>query len=178
MNGVTKLNGPLLGVQYAVFGVGNSVYRTYNATAKYIDSRIQELGGVRVCLLGLGDVSKGIEAVFNKWESQLLQVVSNQPSSNAVSAPNTARDPVKLPSRLLLPCATGNAGVGAEEVVAGQSVIIGPTPEDLRKLEVSGRGEAKCTSGDTAAQLRFCILDMRPLTKSQCHRSRPVDKFD
>ncbi|KAE9106090.1 hypothetical protein PF010_g12753 [Phytophthora fragariae] len=145
-----KQNGPLLGVQYAVFGVGNSIYRTYNATAKYIDTRLQELGGVRVCPLGLGDVSKDIENVFTKWESQLLQVVSNQPNGNGdmVSAPNTARapSPTKLAIRMSLPSATASDGIKVEEMLTGQPTMICPTPSDLKKLpqvEIPGRGRSK-----------------------------------
>ncbi len=38
-----------------VFGLGNKTYEHYNAVGKYVDKRLTELGGVRVCELGLGD---------------------------------------------------------------------------------------------------------------------------
>jgi sulfite reductase alpha subunit-like flavoprotein len=38
-----------------VFGLGNKTYEHYNAVGKYVDKRLDELGGVRVCELGLGD---------------------------------------------------------------------------------------------------------------------------
>jgi len=38
-----------------VFGLGNKTYEHYNAVGKYVDKRLAELGGVRVCELGLGD---------------------------------------------------------------------------------------------------------------------------
>ncbi|GMF13794.1 unnamed protein product [Phytophthora lilii] len=64
-----KSIGPLKSFQYAVFGVGNSIYRTYNSTAKYIDTTLEQLGATRICSLGLGDISKNIDAVFTSWES-------------------------------------------------------------------------------------------------------------
>ncbi len=38
-----------------VFGLGNKTYEHYNAVGKNVDKRLAELGGVRVCELGLGD---------------------------------------------------------------------------------------------------------------------------
>lgn len=38
-----------------VFGLGNKTYEHYNAVGKYVDKRLEELGGVRICELGLGD---------------------------------------------------------------------------------------------------------------------------
>lgn len=35
--------------------MGNKTYEHYNAVGKYVDKRLTELGGVRVCEVGLGD---------------------------------------------------------------------------------------------------------------------------
>jgi len=35
--------------------LGNKTYEHYNAVGKYVDKRLTELGGVRVCEVGLGD---------------------------------------------------------------------------------------------------------------------------
>lgn len=40
---------------FKVFGLGNKTYEHFNAVGKYVDKRLTELGGVRVCDLGLGD---------------------------------------------------------------------------------------------------------------------------
>ncbi|GMF13795.1 unnamed protein product [Phytophthora lilii] len=141
---VLKPEGPLLGVQYAVFGVGNSIYRTYNATAKYVDLRLHELGAVRVCSVGLGDVSKGIENVFAKWEAQLLQILHYRRSDTSISAPATAREPAKLPARPSLPCSIGSAGISIAEILAGEPAMPGPTPSDLLpKAGMPGRQHQK-----------------------------------
>lgn len=143
-----KANGPLCGVQYAVFGVRNSIYRTYNATAKYVNTRLHELGGARVCQLGLGDVSKGIEVVFAKWESQLLQTVSSQPKNMSASAPVTAREPPTQPS---LPCVTVNAGMSISETVA--------TPADLELPREQKSNQRRYSSATTI--LRSQLLARR-----------------
>lgn len=43
------------GFLFKVFGLGNKTYEHYNAVGKYVDKRLSDLGGVRVCELGLGD---------------------------------------------------------------------------------------------------------------------------
>lgn len=67
-----RSRGRLDGLQYAVFGVGSSVYLTYNAMGKFVDARLSILGGARLCSLGLGDVSDNIDAAFTRWKSALL----------------------------------------------------------------------------------------------------------
>ena len=42
-------------LHYAVFGLGNKTYEHYNAVGKYVDKRLEEIGGVRMCEVGLGD---------------------------------------------------------------------------------------------------------------------------
>ena len=43
------------GLLFQVFALGNKTYEHYNAMGKYVDRRLEELGGVRVYELGLGD---------------------------------------------------------------------------------------------------------------------------
>lgn len=38
-----------------VFALGNKTYEHYNAMGKYVDKRLEELGGKRIFDLGLGD---------------------------------------------------------------------------------------------------------------------------
>ncbi|EGZ21427.1 hypothetical protein PHYSODRAFT_299154 [Phytophthora sojae] len=101
-------DGPLSGVQYTVFGVGNSIYRTFNATAKYVDTRLHELGALKVFPLGLGDASKWIDVTFMKWEKQLLHLVS-APSNSATT--------------------TNVNDTNAHD--ADQEITLGPTPADI-----------------------------------------------
>ncbi|KAF1331460.1 Nadph-cytochrome p450, partial [Globisporangium splendens] len=67
------------GIQCAVFGVGSSDYLTYNGMAKFVDARLHALGAVRLCPLGLGDVSEDAEAAFSKWKATFLQQLPTIP---------------------------------------------------------------------------------------------------
>ncbi len=60
-----------------VFGLGNKTYEHYNAVGKYVDKRLTELGGVRVCELGLGDDDgKYVRKVFfNYFKTPTLILV-------------------------------------------------------------------------------------------------------
>lgn len=65
----------LKGLQYAVFGVGDSKYLTYNAAAKFIDVRLHSIGATRLLGLGLADVSNDAEGAFVKWEQSLWKML-------------------------------------------------------------------------------------------------------
>ena len=45
----------LNGMKYAVFGLGNKTYEHFNAMGKLADRKLEELGGKRVHVLGVGD---------------------------------------------------------------------------------------------------------------------------
>lgn len=73
-----KLSGISLRCCCQVFGLGNKTYEHYNAVGKYVDKRLSELGGVRVCELGLGDDDgKYVRRILIKiqGEFQLIIVV-------------------------------------------------------------------------------------------------------
>ena len=42
----------LLGLRYSVFGLGNSTYEHFNAMGKFVDKKLEEMGGKRVHALG------------------------------------------------------------------------------------------------------------------------------
>ncbi|KAF7726609.1 hypothetical protein EC973_008573 [Apophysomyces ossiformis] len=61
-------NGNLLkGVSYAVFGVGNKNWRTYQHFPQKVDRCMEELGADRFYTRGEGDADKDIDAQFNAW---------------------------------------------------------------------------------------------------------------
>jgi len=65
----------LTGVHYAVFALGNKTYEHYNAMGKYVDTRIEELGGTRVFELGMGDDDANIEEDFITWKDRFWPAV-------------------------------------------------------------------------------------------------------
>mmetsp|Transcript_102038 Transcript_102038/g.264251 ORF Transcript_102038/g.264251 Transcript_102038/m.264251 type:complete len:1267 (+) Transcript_102038:55-3855(+) len=81
------------GLQYAVFGLGNSSYEHFNAAALQLDARLAELGGKHVegVPVGLGDASKDLDGAFDEWMAALLDSVL--PAANSrlevVSADST-----------------------------------------------------------------------------------------
>jgi hypothetical protein len=149
-------DGPLFGVQYAVFGVGNSIYRTYNATAKYIDTRLHELGGVRVCPLGLGDVSKAIEIAFAKWEERLLQTVSYQLHTDPVGGSVPGQEPTMLPSHEPLSITTRDIDARVAEsleavqpALSSQSIELGPVRGGLPRSQTPTFNQRRHSSATT-----------------------------
>nr|CCA16717.1 NADPHdependent diflavin oxidoreductase putative [Albugo laibachii Nc14] len=62
-------SGWLEGVQVAVFGLGDSSYDKYNAVARKLDARLQQLGAQRLIPRGLGDDQhpRGYFGAFIPW---------------------------------------------------------------------------------------------------------------
>lgn len=65
----------LEGVKYAVFALGNKTYEHYNAMGKFVDKKLEELGGTRVFELGMGDDDANIEEDFVTWREKFWPAV-------------------------------------------------------------------------------------------------------
>ncbi|CAK4695613.1 unnamed protein product [Aphanomyces euteiches] len=63
------------GVQFAVFGCGNSLYmETFNGMAKFVDSKLAQLGARRFLDIVLGDASSdNLNTQYKEWETTILQ---------------------------------------------------------------------------------------------------------
>ena len=61
----------LAGLEYCVFGLGNTQYEHYNAMGKFFDAATEKLGGRRIAPIGLGDDDNDIEDDFEKWMNSL-----------------------------------------------------------------------------------------------------------
>lgn len=66
----------LNGLKFTVFGLGNKTYEHFNETAKVVDKRLSELGGVRIHDLGTGDDDANIEDDFITWKDQMWASVA------------------------------------------------------------------------------------------------------
>ena len=53
--------GGLQGLNFAVFGLGNTEYDQYNRVGKLVDQQLEKLGAARAFKLGLGDDSGSLE---------------------------------------------------------------------------------------------------------------------
>ncbi|KAL8161907.1 hypothetical protein V2J09_013396 [Rumex salicifolius] len=67
----------LEGVNYAVFGLGDSSYQKYNFVAKKLDKRLLDLGGRPLLEKGLGDDQhpSGYEGALDPWIASLWNVL-------------------------------------------------------------------------------------------------------
>jgi len=60
------------GVRYAVFGAGNSQWRTYQVFPVFVDQHVERAGGVRLCETGRGDANEGsVDDTFTEWQAKL-----------------------------------------------------------------------------------------------------------
>ncbi|KAG5494002.1 hypothetical protein JKF63_01835 [Porcisia hertigi] len=78
------------GLQFAVFGLGDSLYLKFNQMAKMLHNRLRQLGGTPIVMRGLGDESdaKGIEETLQPWLTELWTALGiSGKSSAAVDAP-------------------------------------------------------------------------------------------
>jgi len=55
-------------MRFAVFGLGNKTYEHFNAMGKLADRKLEELGGKRVHVLGMGDDDANLEDDFITWK--------------------------------------------------------------------------------------------------------------
>jgi sulfite reductase alpha subunit-like flavoprotein len=163
--GPSKAKNPLHGVQYAVFGVGNSMYLTYNAMGKFVDARLQAVGAVRLCPLGLGDVSNDIDDAFAKWEAQLLQLFVNQKPGPPVGIAAEAREASFERRRM-----SSDAQVKADPAIVPLTPIApsppgsktsSKTPEDVTGLprQPSASGSSSSSVASSGSASKFCVRD-------------------
>eukprot|EP00878_Enallax_costatus_P015602 GHUV01016342.1.p1 GENE.GHUV01016342.1~~GHUV01016342.1.p1 ORF type:complete len:387 (+),score=77.38 GHUV01016342.1:189-1349(+) len=66
-------------VQFGVFGLGNKQYEHFNAVGKKLYQAMQSLGARPVCRRGDGDDDDSIEDDFEKWCTELLAALDDQP---------------------------------------------------------------------------------------------------
>lgn len=58
-------------VAFAVFGLGDRSYATFNRMGELTDGALERLGGLRICPAGVGDASGDLDDAFQQW-SELL----------------------------------------------------------------------------------------------------------
>lgn len=57
---------------YSVLGLGDSNYDKFNATAKLVDSKLHEMGAVRIQPIALADEGTGLEDVVEPWTNEIV----------------------------------------------------------------------------------------------------------
>lgn len=86
----TAKSDALNGVQYAIFGCGHPDWAsTFMAIPSYIDTRLSELGGQRLCDRGQGDASRAdLFDEFDEWEAKLWVRLKGTYTNIAALDPN------------------------------------------------------------------------------------------
>ena len=95
----TEINTqPLSGLEYAVFGLGNTEYEIFNAMGKFFDASMEKLGGSRILPVGLGDDSDDLEADFEKWKETMWTTLKKKyVKEGAMVAASATKDTAVLP---------------------------------------------------------------------------------
>ena len=57
------------GLKYTVFGLGNRQYEHYNKMGRYIDKRLEALGGTRIFQYGEGDDDQNLDEDFYRLQN-------------------------------------------------------------------------------------------------------------
>lgn len=110
----------LKGVEFAVFGLGDSSYADFCECGKVVDRRLEELGAQRV--LPRIDADVDYEAPFADWSKQVLALFQGKESATVIEESSVAATP---------------------EIVYGKKQPFPATVTELVRL--SGRGSAKNT---------------------------------
>mmetsp|Transcript_5679 Transcript_5679/g.15895 ORF Transcript_5679/g.15895 Transcript_5679/m.15895 type:complete len:690 (+) Transcript_5679:462-2531(+) len=94
---------PLLGIPYAVFGLGNSQYEHFNAVGKLLDKYLAKIGGQRIVPLGLGDDDDAIEEDLDKWTEKLWPAMDARlgAAAGAASQDSHAAAPAEYVAKVL-----------------------------------------------------------------------------
>lgn len=64
---------PLEDLNYVVFGLGNKTYEHFNAVARNLDKRLQQLGATRIGERGEGDDDGNLEEDFLAWRELIWE---------------------------------------------------------------------------------------------------------
>lgn len=98
---------PLSGVNYAIFGLGNSACASlwggvYQAVGRGLDRRLEELGAARVCERGEGDDKETMESDWDGWTKEKFVPLLMDPFKDA-KAPASEPSPTALKTFTYLP---------------------------------------------------------------------------
>lgn len=131
------------GMQYAVFGVGDSKYLTYNAAGKFIDVRLHSIGASRLLTLGLADASNDPEGAFVKWEQSLFKILPLINSDTEGSSSNSNKRAPEANPEIESPIEPIKADILDTTVIVPLS---SPRPNSSSTRRVFGADRKRATS--------------------------------
>lgn len=78
---LNEFNSPqqdLSALQFAIFGCGNTQWKTFQAFPRWIDEKLQSLGAKNIIARGEADASEDFDGVFQTWFERLVQWQNEQ----------------------------------------------------------------------------------------------------
>jgi len=127
----------LSGLNFAVFGLGNSQYEHFNSFGKAVDRHVARLGGKRLLNLALGDDDNDLRDAFEDWLDKVRPVAAPHDLADV----RAAREPPPPPPPPLL---LSKSGLKDFSCVPNAAMACPLGPPRGRPVEraVQGRGGA------------------------------------
>ncbi|OZJ04584.1 hypothetical protein BZG36_02771 [Bifiguratus adelaidae] len=161
---------PFKRLSFAVFGVGNSNWRTFGAFPNKIDTRMAELGADRLFAIGQGDADKDIDHDFAEWNTrfwgyvlQLFGATVMPQESTGSNAPVSITDGVVVE---YLPMSESEQWERANQRKKQDCVVKLTVNKELQDIAKSGRST------------RHIELDILSLPKADKDRYQAGDHFE
>eukprot|EP01087_Luapelamoeba_hula_P002560 TRINITY_DN1221_c3_g1_i2.p1 TRINITY_DN1221_c3_g1~~TRINITY_DN1221_c3_g1_i2.p1 ORF type:complete len:799 (+),score=187.50 TRINITY_DN1221_c3_g1_i2:157-2553(+) len=154
----TTINGCM---HFAVFGLCNSMYPTFNACARNIARMLSRFGGREVHKLGEGDELEGQQLAFNEWRDSLMRVLSCDILGMGETAEAAEAEPLE------------DAGKSNSK----DGVL--PQNSSLRRHQVFGFDESKSGSGistriDARSSVELSHLRLTPVDSQLAEKQRKL----
>ena len=141
---VESLPTDLANLQYSIFGLGDSSYRSFCGAAKFLDAQLQERGARRFCEVGFGDDQDAdkYETGFAKWAPTIIEALKlpHAISSAAAQSPFRVETARPAPQGLALNLAPPPGFFNLQ--VASSSAVGQTDPLALRVLSLSEVGKS------------------------------------
>jgi len=175
---------PFRNVAFAVLGLGDTNYDQFAITAKIIDQKVHELGGVRVKSVTCADEGTGLEEVVDPWIEKIFDMLIKRCKGNESTLP---KDSSKIEGKTATPIAEKShdttmstkkpVNVSAEDSCLGVSII--------RKLLVSSKGDASIPTVEddsipkiSSSLSSYEIVDENKISKLSSSQTLPLVEMD
>jgi len=166
------------GMHFAVLGLGDTNYDKFCHMGKSMDARLGEVGGRRVCKVGMADEAMGLEGTVEPWIDALypalLKVLGldGQAGAGAVEAsPPTTTTATSATTASVGNAAAPAAGVETPAVVAATSVAAAAAPtvngKEVDKEEAAAAAAAAAAKEDAATAAVTTAVEAKLTLKEQ-----------
>uniref|UniRef100_A0A7S4QGU7 NADPH--hemoprotein reductase n=1 Tax=Alexandrium monilatum TaxID=311494 RepID=A0A7S4QGU7_9DINO len=145
-------DGSLKGLRFAVFGVGNSQWHTYQQFPREVDAALERCGAERVHPLGACDVDgPSFDSDFDDWLTSLLRTVGGAPPEQ-----HTDEDAAEVEAlrEFTLDEASGGSNPVYMDIASTMEALRKAKAEAIKSLGGSGRGMNRTRGLEVASASR------------------------